>query len=170
MYFSYKFLDQFQQIYDTIILKCGLSKKKHFKTECSYLFLHIRNNIQRYSPCRNVERLSPAVIFLYFKGKGIYINLNTILRKLALERFPFLNMVKIVMVHHPNYKKRSRTALIANIIKKVAKTYSFDDRFGLCCEHIFKKLGPKISDTKENVIGGTTERIAKINRKINILL
>lgn len=101
---------------------------------------------------RNVQMVSPAVIYLFLKSKGIYIKRNDYLSSVHWDKKLFLKSIKPIAIHYPDYLKRKRSELINSIILSISKEFSFKPEFISHCRRILQIFVPYLSVTKENVI------------------
>ncbi|MHA1783598.1 MAG: hypothetical protein ACTSVE_00215, partial [Candidatus Helarchaeota archaeon] len=119
----------------------------------------IWQRIEKGTKFRNVEKLIPAVIYVYFKTKCLFINRSKLLEnsKLSKEEFRAALMTVIRFLDHEvriAYLKRTRKRYCEQKILKITEEFDLGMDFYHQAVALMYKLWGIIQNTKEDVIVG----------------
>ncbi|MHA1803099.1 MAG: hypothetical protein ACTSU4_01035, partial [Promethearchaeota archaeon] len=121
----------------------------------------IWQKIEKGTKFRNVEKLIPAVIYVYFKIKCLFINWSKLLEnsKLSKEEFRAALMTVIRFLDHEvriAYLKGTRKRYCERKILRIAEEFGLGMDFYHQAVALMYKLWNIIQNTKEDVIVGVT--------------
>ena len=150
-----RLFDDFENIYDKIILTLNLTVDKELKYECFNFLLTIRNKQKKGTKYRAPKKLSPIIVFMFFKMRGFNLNIKDITRKIDLSKKEIKQDLKEIIKTYPEYLKKNRIVLIQNKLEQVKNKFKFPEEFIDNSNAVLEKFWSYISNTTEDVAAGT---------------
>lgn len=150
-----RLFDDFENIYDKIILTLNLTVDKELKYECFNFFLAIWNQQKKGTKYRAPKKLSPIIVFMFFKKRGLNLNIKDITKNIDLSNKEIKQGLKEIIKIYPEYLKKNRRVLVQNKLEQVQNKFKFPKEFTNNSKAILEKFWPYMSNTTEGVAAGT---------------
>lgn len=166
-YYEKTVLDNFELIFNRLIVILEFSKYPQLKDECINTFSNIRKQMRKGTKFRSPKKLGPAIVYMVLKSKGFDVQITNFIEKIGLNRKEFIEILKQATIFYPSYFKRDRKTIVVKKINVIKEYFEFENDFLNKSHKILKKFWHYIKNTKEDVIVGVVCILALIAIEIN---
>ena len=146
---------EFEPFYNEILVIFNFPSSFELKLECYNLFQNIHTKFKTEKYYKNLNKLSPVVIFMFLKMKGYNITMKNLIHQMKLDEKEVRRLFRRSIEVYPEYLKKNRKLIVQNQIRSIKDTFQFSEEFGVISEAILDKFWMLLSSTTESVVAGT---------------